>query len=220
VSRRSEPFDAAELDAIRAAVVAAESRSAGEIVTLIVERCDTYQGALWKSAALGAMAATLVASVIHGALGYWGGSIWLWLALPAWAGAGIGFVLPLIVPVLHRAAVGAHVLDARVAMRARAAFAESEVFATRARTGLLLFVALFEHRVEIVCDRGIEPKVATVDWEPIVDRLTAGLRQGRAGQSLVAAIAEIGSLLESRGVTGAGGPDIDELPDLPTVSRE
>jgi putative membrane protein len=105
-------------------------------------------------------------------------------------------------------------------MRARAAFAESEVFATRARTGLLLFVALFEHRVEIVCDRGVEQKIAAADWAPIVDRLTGGLRQGRAAQTLVGAIGEIGGLLESHGVTGAGGPDIDELPDAPTVSRE
>jgi putative membrane protein len=217
---RSQPFSDADLAAIGEAVDAAERRSAGEIATTIVERCDSYQGALWKGAALGAMAATLVAAVAHGALGYWGGSIWLWLALPAWAGAGLGYLLPLLVRPLHRAWIGADVLDARVERRANAAFAESEVFATRARTGLLLLVALFEHRVEIVCDRGIEERVQKSDWDPIVDRLTAGLRQGRATQSIVAAIGEIGSLLESRGVSGPAGPDVDELPDAPTVSEK
>jgi putative membrane protein len=216
---RSQPFTDAELAAISEAVAAAERGSAGEIVTAIVERCDSYQGALWKGAALGAMATTLAAAIVHGALGYWGGSIWLWLALPAWAGAGVGYLLPLLVRPLHRAWIGADVLDARVDRRARAAFAESEVFATRARTGLLLLVALFEHRVEIVCDRGIEERVQKADWDPIVDRLTAGLRQGRAAQSIVAAIGEIGHLLQSRGVTGASGPDVDELPDAPTVSE-
>ena len=142
------------------------------------------------------------------------------LALPAWAGAGLGYLLPLLIRPLHRAAIGADVLDARVERRASAAFAESEVFATRARTGLLLLVALFEHRVQILCDRGIEERGASAEWEPIVDRLTAGLRQGRPAQSIVAAIGEIGGLLESRGVTGAAGPDVDELPDAPKVSRE
>ena len=165
------------------------------------------------------MGMTLAAAIVHGALGYWGGSIWLWLALPAWAGAGIGYLLPLLVRPLHRALVGAEVLDSRVDRRAAAAFAESEVFATRARTGLLLLVALFEHRVEIVSDQGVEARVPSAEWAPIVDRLTAGLRQGRTSQSIVAAIGEIGSLLESRGVTGLG-PDVDELPDAPTVSEK
>jgi putative membrane protein len=209
----------ADLEAIRVAVASAERRSAGEIVTVIVERCDAHQGALWKGAALGAMAATLAASILHGALGFWGGSIWLWLALPAWAGAGAGYLLPLLVPAVHRGAIGADVLEHRVRQRALAAFAESGVFATRARTGLLLLVALFEHRVEMVCDRGVEARVPAADWEPIVDRLTAGLRQGRAAQALVAAIGDIGGVLESRGVSGVV-PDVDELPDAPTVSAE
>jgi putative membrane protein len=209
----------ADLDAIRDAVAAAERRSAGEIVIVIAERCDSYQGALWKSAALGAMAATLAAAILHGALGYWGGSIWLWLALPAWAGAGVGYVLPLLLRPLHRALVGAEVLEARVDRRAKAAFAESEVFATRARTGLLLLVALFEHRVEILSDKGVEERVPSVEWAPIIDRLTGGLRQGRAAQAIVAAVGEIGSLLEARGVKGVG-LDVDELPDRPTVTRE
>jgi putative membrane protein len=217
--RRSQPFSDAELEAIRAAVAAAERKSAGEIVTVVVERCDPYQAALWKGAALGAMGATLAAAILHGALGYWGGSIWLWLALPAWGGAGVGYLLPLVAPALHRAAVGAEVLESRVERRAFAAFAESEVFATRARTGLLLLVALFEHRVEIVPDRGVAQRVPASEWAPILDRLTAGLRQGRAAQSMVAAIGEIGSVLEARGVT-ATGPDVDELPDAPTVSEK
>jgi putative membrane protein len=216
---RSRPFSDSDLDAIRDAVAAAERRSAGEIVTVIVERCDPYQGALWKGAALGAMAAAIVASIVHGALGLWGGSIWLWLALPPWAGAGAGYLLPLLVPALHRASIDADVLRLRVKGRALAAFAESEVFSTRGRTGLLLLVALFEHRVEIVCDAGIEARVASSDWDPIVDRLTAGLRQGRAAQAVVAAVAEIGSLLETRGVAGVG-PDVDELPDAPTMREE
>jgi putative membrane protein len=174
---------------------------------------------LWKGAALVAMALSLAAAIVHGALGYWGGSIWLWLALPTWAGAAIGYLLPLLVRPLHRALVGADSLDSRVDRRAQAAFAESEVFATRARTGLLLLIALFEHRVEIVSDKGVEARVPSAEWTPIIDRLTAGLRQGRTAQSIVAAIGDIGSLLELRGVTSVT-PDIDELPDRPTWSKE
>jgi putative membrane protein len=213
---RSPQLSDADLEAVRDAVTAAELRSAGEIVTVVVERCDAYPGALWKGAALGAMAATLAASVLHTGIGAWGGSLWLWLALPAWLGAGAGYLLPLLVPSLHRAWIGATAIDLRVKRRASSAFLEGEVFATRARTGLLLMVALFERRVEIVCDRGIDARVAASDWAPIVDRLTGGLRQGRTVQALVAAIAEIGSLLESAGVTGEGR-DINELPDVPEV---
>ena len=212
-------FTDADLAAISTAVDDAEQRSAGEIVTAIVERCDAYAGALWKGGALGAMAAAIAASILHGVAGWWGGSIWLWLALPAWAGAGAGYLLARIAPALQRALVGPEVLDLRVERRAMAAFVESEVFATRNRTGVLLLVALFEHRVEIVADTGVEARVAHTEWQPILDRLTGGLRQGRAAQSVVAAIREIGGLLEARGVT-APGADIDELPDEPSVHRE
>jgi putative membrane protein len=213
------PFTDGDLQAIREAVAVAERRSAGEIVTVIVERCEAYQGALWKGAALGAMAVALVASILHGGLGVWGGSIWLWLALPAWIGAGLGYLLPLLLPALHRGLIGAEIIDVRVKRRAMAAFAEHDVFATRAHTGLLLLVAVFEHRVEIVCDSGVEARVPSAQWEPIVERLTAGLRQGRAGQSVVAAIGEVGGLLEARGVSSTL-PDIDELPDAPQLRRE
>jgi putative membrane protein len=215
----SAAFSDADFAAIRTAVEDAERKSAGEIVTVVVERCDQHQGGLWKGAALGAMAAALAASILHGAMGWWGGSIWLWLGLPAWAGAGAGYLLPALLPGLHRALIGAETLQLRVDRRALAAFVESEVFATRARTGVLLLVALYEHTVEIVADTGVEKRVPESDWEPIVDRLTAGLRQGRPAQSVVAAIGEIGSLLEARGVT-APGADVDELPDQPSLRRE
>ncbi|HVR29962.1 MAG TPA: TPM domain-containing protein [Thermoanaerobaculia bacterium] len=212
-------FTDADLEAIRAAVAAAERRSAGEIVTTVVERCDQYQGALWKGAALGALAAALVASVLHGALGLWGGSIWLWLALPAWAGAGVGYLLPAVAPALHRALIGAEVLDLRVERRAAVAFLENGVGTTRGRTGVLVLVALFEHRVEILRDSGVERRVPAAAWPPIIDRLAGGLRQGRAAQSMLAAIGDIGALLEASGVTGPGA-DIDELPDEPSAHRE
>ncbi len=159
---RSQPFSDADLDAIRAAVDAAERKSAGEIVTvdrralrLLPGRALEGRGARrdggdpgrrrrpWRARLLGRLDLAVARAAGVGGRRH---------RLPA---AAPGAAAP------SRAGSAPTCSTARVERRAHAAFAESEVFATRARTGLLLLVALFEHRVEIVCDRGVEERVPT-----------------------------------------------------------
>ena len=48
-------FDAAALEAVARAVSAAEERTAGEIVTFVVEECDSYPEATWRGGLYGAL---------------------------------------------------------------------------------------------------------------------------------------------------------------------
>ena len=174
-------FSEADLESIRQATGEAEGRTSGEIVPVVVGACDSYDEAAWKAAAFGALAAALVAGVAHSIGGYWMGLGWLWITAPTGAGAAIGFLLARIWPGLRRAAVTPETLDLRVQRRARQAFLDEEVFATTERTGILIFLALFERRVIVLGDEAINQAVDQHEWQDIVDHLTKGIHSGRPG---------------------------------------
>lgn len=199
-----------DLEAIRAAVAEAEQRTSGEIVPYFVEESDAYPGALWKGTALGAFAGALLAEGIYFLGDFWGGLIPLWIALPAAAGGALGFLLTAYVPAVKRWMAGDALLDLRTRQRAEMAFLEEEVFLTRERTGILLFLSLFEHRVVVLGDSGINRKVEPGQWDGIVRTVVHGIRDGRPGEALASAIRQCGELLERHGLA-LRPDDRDEL---------
>jgi putative membrane protein len=185
---------------IRTAVDRAEKGTAGEIVPYVVNASDSYEGALWKGAAMGAMVASVTAAGSWLLWQPWGAPVALWLAAPPLVGAAVGYLAGGALPALRRALIGQEVMSRRVERRAGIAFLEEEVFRTRDRTGILLFLSLFERRVVVLGDEGINSKVAETEWRGIVSRMVAGIKADRAVSALVGAIDECGLLLERRGV--------------------
>src|SRR4051794_29077209 len=68
----------------------------------------------------------------------------------------LGTLLSASVAPLRRALTSRSLLHKNARVAARAAFVDLGVSKTRARTGILVFVALFERRVELVPDVGID----------------------------------------------------------------
>jgi putative membrane protein len=209
-------FTDAELEAIRAAATKAERGTSGEVVTYLVGRCDDYESTWWQAATLGALLAAITASLVHALSERWGGSVLLWWALPPALGATAGYALGRFVPAVRRALADPQELEHRVQQRATAAFVEEEVFKTRDRTGILLFLAMFERRAVVLADEGIHRLVDTSEWKGLCDRLAAGVKAGRAATALTAAIDECGTLLRERGVA-ARPDDVDELRNEPRL---
>ncbi len=205
----------ADLARVEAAVGAAEKRTAGEIVPYIVRHSGRYDVAAWRAAAAGAMltlAAILGASYLYDGWSLtWLYSTWA-VAVAAALGGTLGALLGTFVPGLRRLLAGPGLLAETVHRRASVAFLDEEVFNTRDRTGILLFVSLFEHRIEVLGDAGIDAKVEQGEWAEVVDRVRAGIRQQDLAGGLVAAIEMCGDLLHRRGVD-VRDDDADELPD-------
>ena len=204
-------FTSADREAIAAAVTEAEKRTSGEIVVSVLPACDEYAHAHWKSATLGSLLAVLGAAALHDVGGYWGGPMGFWMALPAAGGAALGYLLARW-PAIRRFLATPEVMARRVHTGAAHAFLDAEVFRTRERTGILIFVALFERRVEVLGDSGIRAKVAQEEWEGIVAGVVKGMREGRAAAALVEGIRLCGELLERHGVLRRPD-DVNELPD-------
>lgn len=208
-------FSDADLDRIRQAVAAAETQTSGEIVPYVVGRSGTYEVAVWRAASAGAVLAAVVALATAWAYDGWGLS-WLYsawaMALVMTAGGTVGAALAAAFGPLRRWLAGAARLDDRVHSRAAQAFVEEEVFDTRDRTGILLFVSLFEHRIEVVGDAGISAKVEPEEWVAVVDVVKAGIRRGDLTGGLVEGIGRCGELLHRSGVA-IRSDDTDELSD-------
>ena len=96
----------------------------------------------------------------------------------------------------RRWVVGELALERRARQRAERCFLEEEVFATRDRTGILIFVAVFERQVVVMGDAGINRAVPDGAWEHVVGDVIAGIRARKPAEALIAAIAECGRLLE------------------------
>ncbi|MEM7786573.1 MAG: hypothetical protein AAF594_02485 [Bacteroidota bacterium] len=214
-------FTEAEREAIRAAVAEAETRTAGEIVPYVVGRSGTYDIAVWRSASACALLAGALALGV--AWTYDGWSLtWLYsawaMALVMAVGGSLGAALALV-PAVRRWLAGPARLDERVHRRAALAFIEEEVFDTRDRTGILLFVSLFEHRIEVVGDVGISAKVEPHEWAEVVELIRDGILTRSLADGLVAAVDRCGDLLHRRGVE-IRPDDTDELPDDVRVRDE
>lgn len=208
-------FSEADLEAVRKATAAGESRTAGEIVPYIVERVVDRDTARWRGAALGALGAALTAGLANAFGNFWGGfGVW-WITLPAVVGAGLGYLVAGF-DAVGRRLIPDDQIDRWVHLRAKAAFLEEEVFATRDRTGILVFLALFEHRAVILADEAIHRAVPQGEWQGVVDDLIVGIKAKRAAAALVEAITRCGELLQEYRVERRPD-DEDELPDAPRI---
>ncbi|MUG31220.1 MULTISPECIES: TPM domain-containing protein [Psychrobacter] len=85
----------------------------------------------------------------------------------------------------------------RVGSRERAIdlFSEYRVWDTEENTGVLAYVNLCEHTLEIVADRGISTHVSPTVWRAMCDKASAGMAKGNMEQSLTDLLDEIGILL-------------------------
>jgi uncharacterized membrane protein len=99
--------------------------------------------------------------------------------------------------------------------RALALFAEYAVWDTADRCGVLIYVNLADHKVDIVVDRAIGQKIDPGTWQAICAAMTQGFTRGQFEQSTLAAIERVNTLLADH--FPATGPRNNDLPDHPLV---
>jgi putative membrane protein len=132
-------------------------------------------------------------------------------AFAAAAVLGIGAAAALLttfVPPFARLFLPAARLEVEVDQYARALFLEREVFRTRHRTGVLVFVSLFERRVVVLPDAGLAARLGDGAMRDVVDRMTPLLARGARCRALVEGLAALEDVLRRAGPAGAlGGPD-------------
>jgi uncharacterized membrane protein len=98
--------------------------------------------------------------------------------------------------------------------RALEVFAQLRVWDTEANNGVLIYLLLADHDVEIVADRGIHAKVGAAEWERICHAMEKHFRAGRFEQGVLEGIRAVGAQLARHYPGAARG---NELPDAPII---
>ncbi len=211
-SKASKLFSGSDLARVKGAVNEAEKNTSGEIVPFVVDMSDTYEVAEWRAGVLFGVVALGVFILARQLTNLWMPFDFVEMALVVMLAAAAGALLAHLVPWFQRLFTGRHLLTVRVHQRAAEAFLSEEVFDTRDRTGILIFLSLHERRVVVLGDSGINAKVKPSDWDGIVHMIIDGIKKGAPADGLVSAIRECGRLLEQHGVRRRAD-DKDELKD-------
>jgi putative membrane protein len=215
-------FSEADRTRIGAAVTAAEANSDGEIVTVVAEQSDSYNDVVLHWAVLVLFLAVAVVAAIPGQL-----ILLLDIVAGGWDSWKPGELIAILLVVLAvafliarwifgikpiRLALTPHgTKGRRVRRRALLLFRLATENRTRAKTGVLLYLSLAEHRAEIIADAAINAKVTPETWGDAMAALIDAVKDDRPGDGMVASIGKIGQVLSEH--FPRSPDDTNELPD-------
>ena len=99
--------------------------------------------------------------------------------------------------------------------RALEVFGKLRVWDTPLNTGVLLYLALDRHCIELVADRGVAAPAAV--WPDVCERLRRQLRQGRYVEGILAAVDDIEDICARHCPPAEDRDGANQLPDRPVL---
>jgi putative membrane protein len=191
------------------AIEAIEKETAAEVVVAVRRRCGHYRHTDFAVGAVLAFATILF--VLFSPQEFATAKIPIDVAV-AFA---LGTLLSANVAMVRRLLTSRKLMNANVRTAARAAFYDMGIARTSGRTGILVLVAIFERRVELVLDSGVKPSELGPEWAGIVAAIEASAR----GTSLDKFLAALGAMTPPLARALPVQPDdVDELPNEPEMS--
>lgn len=175
---------------IEAKIRETEKRTAGEIVVMVVASSHHYPLANIVGGVLFGVVAGVSVALVTGL-----GTMWHFL----------GFFLSAFVLCnevikrsffLKRFFVSDSDMEEEVEEAAIASFYKKEIYDTKGHTGILIYISLFEHRVWVLGDKGIDKKVDKKVWQEITGTITDGIREKRQVPAICRAVERCGDILE------------------------
>lgn len=201
-----------ERERIIETVKEAEEWTSGEIVPMIVSASYHYpMGNVVGGAAIALPLAIALTPLIGGL--FWIGSQNMWVFIALFA--ALFFLFHELVKRLRwlkRIFISGEEMEGEVKEAAVTCFFREGLYRTRDETGVLIFISIFEQRVWVLADRGINGKVQDGQWEEIVHMIVKGIKEGRQGHAICQAVQKVGLLLKDHFPIKMG--DTNELNNL------
>ncbi len=200
---------------VTACVQEVEKHTSAEIVPLVRSASSSYPAALLRGALVAGLLLAAVATVLDSLLTPWGSldilDVWLFPGVFVVA-FGVVFLLARLIPGLARLFLSHAEMNEEVGEAAMTAFYRHRLVETRDRTGILLFVSVFERRVVVLADEGINAKVHGDTWQQVVDIVLQAIRDRRPADGLCRAVQRCGEIVTAKFPIRAG--DTNELRNL------
>jgi len=207
----------ADRQKIESCIREAESRTRGEIMIVVVPASSHYPVADLRAAAAFAFPLAVALTPLLGGL-FWAGPFNLWIFL----GALIPLFLVFQAAVRHllsmkRVFISDREMEAEVKEAAEMQFFQKGVYRTRQATGVLIYLSVFERKVWVLGDRGINAGIPEGYWKGVVEAIVQGIREGRPAESICRAVALVAEVLAEKLPVKPG--DTDELKNLIVEDR-
>jgi putative membrane protein len=203
----------AELELLVARIARLETRTDAEVICVIATESGRYDRAESLCGLTVALSALLSAEKILG-LGGWGQNPGLSpgaQALTIVLGFVAGSLLASYWHGLRRLFTSGREIEAEVQRSVQQVFAQRGVGETRQHGGVLIYVSLFEHRLEIRCDRALLAKLPPATLAAIRDAVLPRLRAGDLAAGLLAGLEQAETALVAA-MPGTGNA-ADPLPN-------
>lgn len=107
--------------------------------------------------------------------------------------------------------------DAPARERALMVFAKLRVWDTENNNGVLVYVELADHSIEIVADRGIARHVAPQEWQHMAALMRERFRSGAFEAGVTEAVAQVAQRLRTHYPLDEGHRNPDELANQPVI---
>jgi len=146
-------------------------------------------------AAAFALPVSVLLSIYIGGL-FWIGTrdMWLFMGIFVLAFMGFRFLVKRLFW-LKRRFISKREVAEEVQEAAVTAFYQNGLFRTRDETGVLIYISVFEHKVWVLGDRGINEKVTRDAWEEVVDVIAGGIREKQQAVAICTAVESVGVML-------------------------
>jgi len=216
-------FTEADHAKVTEAVRAAEAKSAGEIVTIVASKSDSYHDVGLHVAVLAMLLVPIGLGLAPQGLIDWAVGLFLgWNAEPSrgqlalWlfvklAAAFLIVRYALAYMPLRMALTPRRTKARRVRRRAIELFRTGCESKTSGRTGVLIYLSLAERRAEIVADQAITAKVSAEVWVAALSALIDDVKAGRPGEGLARCVDMVGDVLAP--ILPPMPHDVNELSD-------
>jgi putative membrane protein len=205
-------FSENDLARIKQSVFDAESKISGEIVPVIVSRSGHYTIANYKGSLFAAAFTFLSIVFIDRYVPTYAIYDPLLIFFAVVLVGALGALATHYSDMIKRMLIGQQYMDRATYQRAETSFLEEQVFNTRQRTGIMIFISFFEHEVIVMADKGISQVVEQKEWDKLVKNLTDHIRDNKIVEGLEIAIKRCGEILLEKGFHKTGD-DENELRD-------
>ena len=182
-------FTSKEKAEIAAAISEVEKNTAGEIAIMVVDQSDSYpESNILTGFVLGGMLSLIITEIFFDDSLTW--FMIFFTALFLSIALFINFF-----PGLKRLFISKNRLIEMVREQAVQAFYEKELYKTRDATAVFFFISLFERKLWILADKGINSKIPPTELQIFAGDMAEGIRKGKAANVLCQEITQLGQVL-------------------------